>query len=443
MIALKVTALCLFVFFWLRSKTTQQIEVSDIFTLSFLAIYTPGFLFNSDGITQLNNLSLSESATKHAEVGMLAVLGIGAVVYALRWLSASEHMLAISATYLSPQTERRISYAAILATACCFAGLLLSAEFRDFKLNVSRFLTFQFDGLEYRYLRNHGYSGSWVVQNLVERLRFSLFPLLFCLVIHPLIGRKNYLILFIVSILFFITLPASLSKLPAVVFSSYLAILLLLRRPKLLDLGWIFMIALVGTGVVVAVLVLLYTAQYRVSVMAGALDPVRLALERIWGEPYSIIVRYFHVYPDVAPFTGLSGINLVAKVLNLPIRMPDVEVAELTLGPDSGSNPGVFFLGGYAAFGMVGLVTIAGIGFLYLWMLDLIGRRIRLDIFKATYLATVGTNVLFLNQIALQTALVTYGLIFLPLTIALIDKIVSFKHRSLITNGYSDWRREH
>lgn len=433
MIALKLIALCVFIFFWLRSKRSQTIEVSDIFTLSFLAIYMPGFLFNSDGVTQLNSLSLARTAERSADVGMLAVLGIGSLVYMIRQISEQRYSVLTWRARPRSDTQTHVIAAsgAALVALFCLGSLMMNAEFVDFKLNVLRFFTFQFEGLEYRYLRNHGYEASWVIEGLVGRARFSLFPLLFCLILYPFVRARYYISVIAIATLFFIGLPASLSKLPAVLFLCYLGMIVLSRRPTLLDLGWVVMIALVGIGAIVTALILLYTAQYQGSVLSGALDPVGLALERIWGEPYSIVVRYFHVYPNVVPFTGLSGINFVARVLSLPIRMPDVEVAELTLGPDSGSNPGVFFLGGYAAFGRMGLVAFALIGFLYLWILDLIGRRVRLDVFRVTYLATVGANSLFLNQIALQTALVTYGLIFLPLTIALLDKIASFRSRNL------------
>ncbi len=439
MIALKLIALCTFIFFWLRSKPTQTVEVSDVFTLSFLTIYIPGFIFNADGVTTLNNLLLSNTAGKSAEVGMILVLAVGCVVYAIRRYAEQRypHLGLLAPVHSDSRFGIFAALGAALISICCLIGLMFSAEFFDFKMNVLRFFTFQFEGPEYRYLRNHGYSTSWVVESLVGRARFSLFPLLFCLLIYPFLRNKHYIVGTAIAVLFFVSLPASLSKLPAVLFISYFAILLLSYRPKLLELGWLAMMAIVGIGIIVSALILLYTAQYQVSVLNGALDPVRLALERIWGEPYSIVVRYFHVYPNVAPFTGLNGISLVAKALDLPVRMPDVEVAELILGPDSGSNPGVFFLGGYAAFGLVGLVVFASIGFIYLWVLDVVGRRIRLDTLKATYLATVGANTLFLNQIALQTALVTYGLIFLPLTIAILDKFASWRHHSNFKSTHS------
>lgn len=78
----------------------------------------------------------------------------------------------------------------------------------------------------------------------------------------------------------------------------------------------------------------------------------------------------------------------------------------------------------YAAFGMGGLCLFAVLGPLLLWMLDLLGRRIRAAPLRATFLAVVGMNGVFLNQIALQTALLTYGLAVVPLLLFVLDRVL-------------------
>ncbi|MFJ3058445.1 hypothetical protein [Herbaspirillum sp. NPDC087042] len=231
-------------------------------------------------------------------------------MFVVTWLRARHSMLVDLKTHGVLLSSERMSVSIAVAAAIVLLAILLlfmaSPEFRHFKSDVLRFLAFRFEGSDYRLLRNERYSDGWRLENVIGRLRFTLFPVLFCLVLY----------------------------------------------------------------------------------------------------------------------TGWSGINMLAKVFGLVPRLPDIEVARTLLGPDSGSNPGIYFLGGYAAFGMGGLCLFAALGPLLLWMLDLLGRRIRAAPLRATFLAVVGMNGVFLNQIALQTALVTYGLALLPLVLFGLDLVV-------------------
>ncbi|QWW70882.1 hypothetical protein [Rhizobium sp. WYJ-E13] len=424
MIALKLLATACFLFSWWRSKQSSSAQVSDFFILSFLIIFLPGYLFLPSGETTLNGLDLSDRSALAAEYGFSLALICGSGVFFLRRrLRPSAENLERKASVHSDPPTFFWSVSAITASLLIFAFLMLNAEFRDFKWNVLRYLTINLDGPEYRTLRGTTYYQSWVVESLVGRLRFTLYPILFCLIAYPIIIRKHYIFALISSIIFFVLLPGSLSKLPILFFSGYMILLLAQRRRALLDIETLTIVSIVSAGLAVGVLSLLYFGQYRLAIMNGTLQPVPLALERIWGEPYSIIVRYFTVYPDMKSFAGFGGINLIAQMIGVPVRMPDVEVARTLLGPDSGSNPGVFFVGGYAAFGYFGIVIFSFLGFGLLWILDEIQQLIQTPILRATYFSTVGMNVIFLNQIALQTALITYGLAVIPVVIFLLDRV--------------------
>lgn len=432
MIVAKLILVALFVMAWLRAKPSVKVEVSDIFVLSFLAIYLPGFLFNPTGETSLNALDLPDTAIDAAEFGFMLALAIGAALFLVRGYTERRVPWLGRVAEKTPQNQlsAKLAWSAAALSAIMFIALLVSADFRDFKWDVMRFFSFQFQGSDYRALRNTGYSDSLVVESILNRARFTVLPLLFCALISPLMRRGLSVVLFVATIVFFLALPASLSKLPVFFFAGYLVMTAASRFPALLDIGWLAVLTLVGAGVATTTLTLLYVAQYKLAVMNGSLQPFDLAIERLWGEPYSVAVRYFSVYPDKLPYTGWSGVNLVARALSLPVRMPDLEVAQTVLGADSGSNPGVFFLAGYAAFGMIGLGMFAAMGFLGLWVLDVIGRKIRLTPLRSIYLAVVGINVLFLNQIALQTAVVTYGLGLVPIMIWLLDRALLTRERS-------------
>lgn len=427
MIALKIAAVAVFVVAWLRSRTGKTAEISDFFTLSFLIIFVPGFLFNPSGETSLNALHFPELAIKKAELAMVAMLLVGTLVMLLRSSLESGHRKRPDERDLPALSSRStdLAWGAWVLSALMFAALLLHPEFRDFKLNVLRFFAFQFEGSDYRFLRNVRYAHSWLIESALGRARFTALPILFCLMIHPLLTKRYAFAAGMVALAFYIALPASLSKLPVFFFAGYFALLMAARFPRLLDLRWISIMSMVGACMVITLLVLLYAAQYQSSVINGAVLPLNLAIERIWSEPYSIIVRYFFVYPDLQPLTGWAGISLVAQWSDIPVRMPDIEVARATLGPDSGSNPGVFFLGGYAAFGWAGLFVYVLSGWLLLWGLDWLNRKIRQPALRTTYFAVMAMNVFFLNQIALQTTLLTYGLVVVPLLIVGLDRLLA------------------
>jgi hypothetical protein len=349
-----------------------------------------------------------------------------AVGFSVRYLAERQIPL-IAKTYSELSAPKLAPFLALAVGICsiiALALLLLSPVFRDFRFTVLKFFSFQLASGEYRILRNTGYTDSWLIEGLLGRLRFTIFPIFFCLAVYPFLRKGYRIFAAIAAITFFLSFPASLSKLPVFFFLGYMTLLLLQRIPRILDIAWMSIFTMVASGLLIACLATLYLAQYQGAISQGEVDPLHLAIERIWGEPFSIVVRYFAVYPDRLPFTGWSGINLAAKAIGLDPRLPDIEVARTILGPDSGSNPTVYFLGGYAAFGTVGLCLFAFLGVMLLWVLDITGRRIHTAPLRATYFAVVGMNVMFLNQIALQTALVTYGLAIAPAVIFVLDRLV-------------------
>ncbi|NUT62018.1 hypothetical protein [Herbaspirillum sp. C9C3] len=426
MILLKLILISLFIRSWLKSRYSSLVEPSDFFVLSFLLIYVPGFIFNPSGQTTLNGLHLPSEAATRAEAGMLIMLATGSMVFILRRY-AERRFDSLTRRVQEISTKRStlvIAGIAALCLAAMFSLLMISPEFRKFKLDILRFFSFQFEGSDYRRLRNESYSDGWIIEGILARARFTVLPILFCLTLYPFLEKKRLVFAAALAALIFVALPASLSKLPIFFFIGYAVILGACRYPRFLDIRFLAAMLVIATVIIVTMLVVLYTAQYQSAVINGTVLPLNLAIERIWGETYSVIVRYFTVYPEMLSYTGFGGINLLAKFFGLSARLPDIEVAKVLLGTDSGSNPGVYFLGGYAAFGMPGLVAYALLGALLLWSVDFLGRKIRVASLRATYLAVVGMNLVFLNQIALHTALVTYGIALVPITLLCLDILV-------------------
>ena len=432
MILIKIFVVCLFAGAWWRSKISRTVEPSDFFFISFLVIYVPGFLGNPSGNSAYNQLALSPLSAHNAEIGLSLAMMAGTLLLIMR------REVERRVPFLSPSPGRQISsrrhasvsIIAISLSVFLVLALAFDASYREYKDYVLQFFSMRLSGRAYRFIRVYWFFDSFVVNSLLERARYTVFPILYVLSISYLVARGRILASILCAALFFLLLPASLSKLPLVIYAGYLLTLCLTRYPKLLTTGWLVVMGCLASMLLIAGLSLLYHFQYAGSVAAGKVFPVDLAFQRLWGEPYSIVVRYYETYPKILPFTGWDGISLFARLAGHDARMPDLEVPNVILGPDAGSNPAVFFLAGYAAFGQLGLAVCAFAGFAGLWLIDIIGRKLHFGVVRAAYIAVVGVNILFLNQIALQTALLTYGLGLIPLALLVVDLALRYTEGS-------------
>jgi hypothetical protein len=436
-ILIKIFVVCLFAGAWWRSKISRTAEPSDFFFISFLVIYVPGFLGNPSGNSSYNGLALSPLAAHNAEIGLSLAMVAGAVLLIMR------REVELRVPFLSPLPSRQlssrrhasVSFITALISILLALALAFDASYREYKDYVLQFFSMQLSGVAYRFIRVYWFSDSFVVNSLLERARYTVFPILYVLSISYLVARGRILASVFCAALFFFLLPASLSKLPLVIYAGYLLTLCLTRYPKLLTTGWLVVMGCLASVLLIAGLSLLYHFQYAGSVAAGKVFPVDLAFQRLWGEPYSIVVRYYETYPKILPFTGWDGISLFARLAGHDARMPDIEVPNVILGPDTGSNPAVFFLAGYAAFEQAGLTVCAFAGFVGLWLIDIIGRKLRFGVMRAAYVAIMGVNTLFLNQIALHTALLTYGLGLIPLVLLAVDLALRYTEGPAAVRG--------
>lgn len=431
MILIKILVVALFAASWWRSKISKSIEPSDFFFISFLVIYVPGFFGNPSGNSAYNQLSLSPLAANNAEIGLSLAMVAGIVILNVRRFAELRlpFLLPLPSYELDKRTLAVLSILVALISVAAVGILASEPSYIEYKDYVFQFFTMKLSGVAYRFMRMYWFYDSFVVNSVLERARYTLFSILYIFSIAYLVVRGQILMSLLCAAVFFFFLPASLSKLPAVIYVGYFMAFYLTKYPKLLSVGWLLIISCIVSALLVEGLSLLYIAQYSGSVAAGKVSPIDLAFQRLWGEPYSIVVRYYEAYPKLLSFTGWDGINLVARLIGHDTRMPDIEVPVTILGPDSGTNPAVFFLAGYAAFGQLGLTLFAAIGFAGLWLIDMIGRQLRFSVIRSAYFAIMGVNILFLNQIALQTALLTYGLGLIPLVLLAVDVVLRFVGR--------------
>ncbi len=426
MLALKIVFLVTFVMSWVYSRKSDKAATSDIFVLAMLAILAPYFLFNPAGHSALYEQEFTSHVVLLSEIGVLWCFFIGTLIVIAQGkfgTSPRDNRVLIETTLAA-----RVAWTCISISVLLFALFMIFSEFREFRLATTRFLLGDLSGEEYKRVRGIEFSGSLMLDGIIGRLRYTLLPVLCVIPLLVFLQNKAPRQAASFLMLFFIALPMSLSKMPIVFYIGYFATALAAVRNGI-SLKQLLAAAALSLAVVIGLLSMLYVFQYYGAVMSGSINPLVLALERIWGEPYSVILRYFSVYPDKATFTGMSGINLLAKTLGIGARLPDLEVATLALGPNSGSNPGVFFLGGYAAFGFTGLAIFSALGFGVVWALDEIANSLKTDLAYRTYMTVMPINCLFLVQVALQTSLLTYGVAVVPLIILIFDRGLLFLNR--------------
>lgn len=424
----KLLVVSSFIAAWLVSRRRRSVVVvSDVFCVALLLIFVPTFLLNPTGTTTWNGLEFSTDTIFASELGVSLFFLAGIAVFTIRCFVVFAELPIVSPDFTTG--HHRLWVSVVCLTALAIVALMLIPQFRAFRVATLGFLLGNFSASDYVHARSEALTGG-ALEAVLGRLRFVLFPLMLSIILWPLLDRQRWILALCVGVAFFLLLPLSMSKLPFAYYAGYLILFIVAFRFRHLDLPTLTIASCVGLLLSILGLTGLYLLQYPDGFPTFT-DSVRLALERIWGESYSVIVRYFAVYPNLAPFTGTSGIGLFASLSGVEVRNPDLEVPIILMNSEATSNPGIFFLAGYAAFGYLGLFTWSFLGFLSLWIIDLIELRLQDRRLRLTYFALMSMNVLFLLQVALQTALLTYGVAVLPLLVWGLDRLLwSWRRRS-------------
>lgn len=423
---LEILSLAFFTFTWLkiRSKVNNaDVNLIDVFSVGLILVVVPYSLIDPMGKTLYGQIENYAVASFEAQK-ILAITFIvgGCVLWINSWLSTTRAMFLVD---LPPEMESRISWSAVGCSILLLFVLLSQDEFIYFRLVTFKFLMGELTEVEYSNLRNKILTGTWLLDEVLGRIRFAVLPILFCLIITPLLRAGRAMMAGIWAVLFFLAIPLSLAKLPFFYYAGYLVVTWILVSShkfsfkKLISL-WVI-ISIVGF----CTLIFLYVIQEGLA-LNDFRTLLRTAIQRIWGEPYAVILRYCATYPNLLSFTGVDGIGIFAKLLGLKHRIPDLEVFWALYGINNyGSNPGYFVLGGYAAWGLLGVAGFSFLGFVYVCLLDRVFEVLHLNLIRQIFKAILMLNVLFLLQVSLQTTLITYGLFVIPCILFFLDLYLS------------------
>lgn len=423
MLLLKFTLLLTFLYSWLRLKNNSEIFLTNLFFVSFVFIFLPFFFFNPSAISEWSRLSFTADEILKGELLIASFLLISAAYCYVRSKFSSEN---IAKRMLVPAKLKRHLFLNAFFVSVVFLGvLLISDEFQKFRVFTFRYIFGLVEAVEYREYRHHIFSGSVVLDGLLGRLRYTVFPIIFLIICKNFIDKGLYLFGISVGLVFFLILPMSLSKFPFFYYFMVLIVYIWFYKKRVLpSIFQILISALLALVVIVLGLSFLYKLQYVGNVGYDLFyqKPLSLAVDRIWSESYSIILRYISVYPEKLPYAGWSGVGYFASIFSDVQRFPDIEVAQAVLGLDSGSNPGVFFLGGYAAFGYAGFLVYVIFALMILTGLEMLAGALKTDYVYEIAVPIMIMNVFFLMQVSLQTTFISYGLLVAPFILFILDR---------------------
>jgi hypothetical protein len=430
----KIFVVFVFLFSWFTyKKLNKNTSIVDVFFLFFLIVYLPYFLFNPEAASAWSRLVFSSEEIFRADIMMSAFFLGGGILFRVQKIllndSQIEDTQSTNLLDLSFGAEFLLSCTALLVAILIWLYFALHGDYWDFHTSIFKFLSGNMPLGEYRFERNVKFSESYLINNTLGYLRYTVLPVLFLMIVYPYLKNRKYLVVLVVLIVYFIALPLSFAKLPFFCYGGYLILLWIYLNRGELSFRVFALVSLVSVAFLVYALAQMYKLQW-----TGVSDPdprhifspqLLLAAERVWGESYSVILRYCSVYPDKLPFTGISGIGFLSKIFSLEPRFPDLEVVRVILGEnETASNPGLFILGGYAAYGFGGAFLFLFGGIVWLFFLDKFERFLYTIYIRRIYRALLMVNILFLLQVSLQTTFFTYGLLIVPIMLFLFDRLL-------------------
>jgi hypothetical protein len=423
---LEILSLIFFTYTWLKTRpklNSAEVNLMDVFSVGLLLVVVPYSLIDPMGKTLFGKLESFAVASIDAQIILAITFIVGScVLWINSWMRATKTTCLVD---LPPAIELKISWFAVWCSIFLLFVLLLQDEFLNFRLVTFKFLIGKLTDVEYSILRNKTLTGTWLLDEVLGRIRFAILPVLFCLIITPLLRAGRIVMAGVLAILFFLTIPLSLAKLPFFYYAGYLVVAWVLVSSHKFSLKKLISLWVVVSIVGFCALVFLYVIQEGWT-LKGLSGLVRPAIQRIWGEPYAAILKYCLTYPDLLSFTGVNGVGVFAKILGLKHRIPDLEVLQALYGINNyGSNPGYFVLGGYAAWGLIGVAGFSFLGFMYVCLLDRVFDVLRVILIRQIFKAVLMLNVLFLLQVSLQTTLITYGLFVIPCILFFLDQYFS------------------
>jgi len=439
-----------FIGFWAISRRPGIIMPSDIFFFGFLTLFSPALLLNPTGESEFAFRTFSaRDATGAIELlyaGMLFIgLGYSIAGLLLRhpaaaskpWAQTSRSASAAS----TARSEDMLIYPclAFLSVAGLF-GLLQINEARDLVL----FLTGQLDSEAYNHLRRSVHPGGNVVDQLSEHFRYSIVALFLLTATSYFIQRRRFLTAVAIYLGSFILFAGGLSKQIIIIFVAYpVAALALMRLQRQLSVKYIIWVPLILPLVVISIMGSLYILQYPHLFMGPQWpNAYEHAFYRTFVIPYTDVILYHTIYPDVFPYAGASASSQISSLFGIEFRDVTLEAAAYQYGSNMTSITTVFVASAYAMGGIPMVCLQALIAGSILRINDAIIASLKSPSLRTATYAVLLLNTLLWVQVPLLTAAFSYGIVLVP-TLALIMDRIEARRRFNVEGPYAFRSRRH
>lgn len=424
---------------WLRGRPAKWIFPSDAFfllcvllagTVPFVNLYATSPLYGS--------FYYSEHVVRTALVCLILMFLTMGIVWMLRPAIAVPDRLTSVDNARPPERARDASS----ATPILWAGILVFVvislfmfaygPYLTYKLEVFSFVTGQLTAEEYRIARRVAFAEDPVIEGIMGRLRFGIFPIMFVALAVLSVRKLGIVGGFAVCAVAFLVGPASMSKAPIFFYLAYFVAAICLEKHKVWFLRSKNTVPLTVAAVagLMVVLTAVYFLQYRGMYVGleSVPDAFRVSYFRVFTATYDSLLKYITTFQEAD--VGIGG-SVLAPLFGIPSRNLDAEVAEFFVGPFQAqytSYPTIFIGNAYASFGYGGVVAFsAGVAIL-MWGIDRAFVAIHNRDLRITYFSVMMVNVTFFATIAAPTALFTYGNGVIPLLILALDRFAVPAH---------------
>lgn len=417
-----------YAFAWRASRRSRVLLPSDVYSVFLLILFGPLILLNLNGETIFTTGTYSDKDAASAlwALAVMYVFSSISLFLSKLVLRTPEAFLGLKNIELD-RKQIQLATFSLFFLVIIFLGLLPVIEN---KVDVLRFMSGGMGQEEYAWLRRVGHAEKTnFFTSIISGLRYSLIAFLILIPAILFFRKKRYILGYTYYLFAFVFIASILSKLVFVLFAGYVLLFALIdsRYSRYLTLRYLLLSAPILILSVWFLLALLYTLQYpNIFSLSRPVELLQMSVYRTISLPYIDIIRYMRVYPEYESFTGLSFSSQLSLILDLDFRNVTTEVVHHLLGPAAKTSiTTIFVAAAYASGGYLGIAIQSVIVGMTLSSIDYIIFAIKQPILRLACYIIVLINVIFILQVPLPTALFSYGVLLLPLTVLIIDAFAS------------------
>ena len=410
--------------YWLHLLRKQPLGASHIFIGLLLFFHGPAIIFYRDiwsvelGFGILSRLSNTDVASDRVILSLsiaFTIITVTKVISNLIFPIRSNHPVSSN-----PLHENQINYVkalTLLSVAIILAALTLQYTMIAGPQKIVDYYFTDMSDYERGMIRREGNLGSYFFGVLIE----SIIPFIsFVILTSTLVKNPKRTAALTMSIVILVLL-AKLSRFTKAGPTLYLLQLFLCY-------SFVFRRTFFVTKKDICFAIISILATLMMVVGLGSGGDLLVAFDRLLMIPNEAIFEYFAAIPEFYPFGYGRGISYVQAIFGdaigsaspLPVSM---HVAAVTRGYTDTVVNGIYILDAWAEFGWIGIIFFSlATGILLHW-LDRKLLAIRYRPIKVALIAYLLNGIYTLATSSLTSALITGGLLIVPVLASYIDRM--------------------